>query len=720
MTFLQPWLLLALPLLAIPVIIHLLHLRRHQSTPWAAMQFLLQATKMSQGYNKLRQYLVLLARTLAIAGLVFLVARPLATGVSGWFANDLSDLAVVVLDRSPSMQMQNGDQGISKLQAAKERLLEVLALRGDGPIAVITQGYTEPILLDSAKKLPEDLRLEICDLGANVPALLEMASKYIEQVDAPKATVWIASDMRESDWRSNSPSWGTVRSSFEGKATEVRFQVLEFAPTQPNYAIQIQDCKSQIGVEESYLSLSFRIFSPRASQGGASQKTVDEVAESNVVTTIPVEVQIGQATSVTQVELVNGAAEVKELRIPIENVSGASTGYGALQIPADANVRDNVAYFAYEPSKPRRTVVVSEESRNIEAIRIAASISPDKDLVSESILVDSNGLGEVRWNETSLLVWNQTSPTADEKLLLDAFVESGGQLLLVPPTSVSGDEIFGLRWLGWKDGLANASSNGSTPVVETTSTTIPTSNDSAEVSLGERVTQWRNDTRLLSNTDSGEALPLNEVSLQRVCEMEFEGTVLAKIQSEIPWLVRLDPISDTAKGSVYAMATDTSEASSNLASHGVSLYIMVQRMIEEGISKRGNALLQVVNASPEPNGSVTSASGPDTQMVLGPVNTLSSQFFETAGAFRLKHDAESDPIYFAQNRATNEDETAVASPAALEEAFGGLKWARTDASADASRLAQEIWRWFAILALAFLLLEAVLTVPAKAKVKRAL
>ena len=49
MTFLQPWLLLSLPLVTLPVIIHLINQQRFQSVEWAAMRFLLSARALSRG-----------------------------------------------------------------------------------------------------------------------------------------------------------------------------------------------------------------------------------------------------------------------------------------------------------------------------------------------------------------------------------------------------------------------------------------------------------------------------------------------------------------------------------------------------------------------------------------------------------------------------------------------------------------------------------------------
>jgi hypothetical protein len=71
MSFLQPLLLAGLPLIALPILIHLINQRRYQTIRWAAMMFLLAANRMSRGYAKLRQWLILLALMLAIAGLIF-------------------------------------------------------------------------------------------------------------------------------------------------------------------------------------------------------------------------------------------------------------------------------------------------------------------------------------------------------------------------------------------------------------------------------------------------------------------------------------------------------------------------------------------------------------------------------------------------------------------------------------------------------------------------
>ncbi len=55
MSFLQPSMLWAIPLIALPIIIHLLNQWRYQTKRWGAMMFLLAANRMNRGYARLRQ-----------------------------------------------------------------------------------------------------------------------------------------------------------------------------------------------------------------------------------------------------------------------------------------------------------------------------------------------------------------------------------------------------------------------------------------------------------------------------------------------------------------------------------------------------------------------------------------------------------------------------------------------------------------------------------------
>ena len=103
MTFLQPFVLWGLLLGLLPILIHLFNRLRHRKLPWAAMMFLRMANRKSTKYAKIRQWLVLLFRMLAVMALVFALSRPLA---GGWIKGMMSgkpDVIMIIVDRSASM-----------------------------------------------------------------------------------------------------------------------------------------------------------------------------------------------------------------------------------------------------------------------------------------------------------------------------------------------------------------------------------------------------------------------------------------------------------------------------------------------------------------------------------------------------------------------------------------------------------------------------------------
>ena len=108
MNFLVPALLWGLLAAAIPVIIHLLNRRRFRTVKWAATTFLLKASRESRGKKRLKHILILACRALAIAALIFAVARPLVGSFLGWGSGSV-ETVVLVLDRSPSMEIQGAD-----------------------------------------------------------------------------------------------------------------------------------------------------------------------------------------------------------------------------------------------------------------------------------------------------------------------------------------------------------------------------------------------------------------------------------------------------------------------------------------------------------------------------------------------------------------------------------------------------------------------------------
>src|SRR5512141_212365 len=99
MTFLNPFVLFGLVAAAIPVILHLLNLRKLRTIEFSTLAFLkeLQQTKIRR--LKLRQLLLLIVRTLLVICIIFAFARPALRGtILGGIGSQAHSTVVYILD----------------------------------------------------------------------------------------------------------------------------------------------------------------------------------------------------------------------------------------------------------------------------------------------------------------------------------------------------------------------------------------------------------------------------------------------------------------------------------------------------------------------------------------------------------------------------------------------------------------------------------------------
>src|ERR671929_1201904 len=109
MQFGAPSLLLGLAAAAIPWLVHLIGKRRATPVRFAAMQLLLRSEKRVSARRRLRELLLLLARTAIAAALPLIFARPFTERAADVPAASLeSQSAVVLVDDSASMRRAHG------------------------------------------------------------------------------------------------------------------------------------------------------------------------------------------------------------------------------------------------------------------------------------------------------------------------------------------------------------------------------------------------------------------------------------------------------------------------------------------------------------------------------------------------------------------------------------------------------------------------------------
>lgn len=656
MSFLQPFVLIALPLMALPVLIHLINQQRHRTIPWAAMMFLMSAKRMSKGMARLRHLLILLMRVLAVGALIFAVSRPLSGGWLGSVGLSKPDATLILLDRSASMEMQDLQAGESKRSTALKRLTELLEQGDYGThLILIDSAGGQMQEVDSPKALLNLPATDPSATSANIPAMLETALAYLKANESGRTEIWICSDLKENDWDVHSGRWDAIRGAFAELQGVHHFLLAYTDPPSSNLSVRVENVQRWQRGSNAELILDVMV---RRTDGSGNARQV------------PIEFEVNNVRSVVEVELDTLGASLQAHRIPIDGK--LNSGWGSVSLPGDANPLDNQFFFVFSEPPVRKAVVVSDDAKVGEAFRRALAVPIDNRLKHRVDVIPVNRVAEIDWERTALLVWQAALPSGLVAEQITHFVNSGRVAMFFPPgPGRAGEQLFGSHWGDWH---------------------APGSDQVSKLSW------WRGDADLLAHVESGDALPLNDLRTYRYRTLEGTGTPLARFDDDASLLTRLA----TDRGSVYFCSTLPTAQFSSLERDGIVFYVMLQRALTDGS-------LALATASQRDAGLGVLADREQWTSVAPEEGTAS---LSTRGLHAGVY--QDDTHWVAVNRSQAEDSAKASPVEAVDALFDGLSYRRIDVDVgDTSALASELWRIFLIAMALALILEAVLSLPSK-------
>lgn len=657
MTFLQPILLFALPLAALPIIIHLIHLYRRRQVRWAAMMFLLAAQRMNKGLSRLRQILILAFRVLAVAALILLVARPLAGGWLG-LTGGAPDTIMILLDRSASMEQQNTATGVSKRVAGLRNLTKAIkdAVGGRSRLVLIDSATRKPLPIEKADSLLDVPQIEATDTAADIPGLMQGALDYITTNKTGRTDVWLLSDLQRSDWDTTGGRWEPLRSAFTS-LQGVRFHLLTYPQAAPDdLGVSVDHVTRRETSEKAEILLDLRI---------------TRHVEHPQPVEVPLRFVVNGTATTAKATLKENQLVMQAYAIPIDKT--VKRGWGRVELPADSAPANNTFHFVFDEAPVLRSVIVSDDEAQTGPLSAALSAAADPSNKYQATVLSARRAAEIPWDETALIVWQAPIPKEDEVLAhqLQAHAAAGRSILFLPPETADSTEIFGLHWDQWEDATADKP---------------------------QTVEWWRNDADLLANTRDSAALPLGTLEITRRCGITGDGVPLARVAGQVTLLMRSSQ--EHASG-VYFLGTLPGPGASSLARDGVVMFAMLHRALNEGARGLGKAQQRLTSAN-------ALAGGDQWHPADQREAVLSESLPLRAGVV-----ASGDKL-IALNRPPGEDQSEHLSGAELNELFAGLDFrVLTDTLEDGRSLTNEIWRTFLIGMALALLGEALLCLPSR-------
>jgi hypothetical protein len=667
MTFLNPILLWGVPALLLPVVIHLLNRLRYRSVKWAAVMFLVSATRSSVRHARLRHFLILLFRVLVVFLFILALSRPLIGGWLGISIAGPAETIIILLDRSASMEVVDPRQRVSKRQYALDMFKkEIQETSSSSRLVLVENVLCRPQEIAGVSVLDAMVTTGPTDTAADIPAMLRSALDYMIDNRTGRTEIWMASDFQSSNWRPGSREWQNISAQMASLPQDVRVRLLDLGETYGrNMSVALHDAVQRRSSDARRLSVS-----------------VDITRETLSQDVFPMIVTLDGTRSKVDVALQGQSMRyLKRMEIADEKDPG---GWGKIEVPADENIRDNACYFVYGSHPPLTAAVVSSDTESARYLGLA--IAPAPGLVNtfceQSFPED---WAKLSLGALAMVAWQAELPEKGMARLVD-YINDGGAVVFFPP---SGGAEAG--------GAGNAGTNGFSQLLGFDWGAI----DQSPAEEPFRIIAWEENEGPLAGTSDGRALPAGELAFFRRRGLRFSDGAgdnwhaIAGYQDGKPFLMRRS----IGKGRAY-LCTSLPRDDWSEMKNGRIIVPMLQRMLSVGGRRLSGIDFGTCGDWKPDNEDETwrSMDSPDQKDVRW-----------HAGVYR--HGGR----VIALNRSLREDNPEIVDASELQDLFGEVKvqvLKGLEKQVD-DAVQSEIWHIFICCALACMMVESALLLQEK-------
>lgn len=412
MEFLNPAFLFGMAAASIPVIIHLLNLKKLQKIEFSTLAFLKELQKSKLRRIKIKQWLLLALRVLIILLLVFAFSRPTLKGVAiGGTTSAAKTSVVFIIDNTVSMSAV--DERGSLLNQVKDAALKLTSLLQQGDDAsIVLVSEENPDDISTTFNLEELIKrieqISLTDKRGSLQKAILNAGNILTLSNNFNKEIYILSDFQKN-MLSDVQSFKNIESLFDEKVRlySIIFSGKEFS----NLSIDKIESNSQIFEKDKPVSFSIQI-------SNHSQNDVDNEV---------VSLFLNKERS-TQKSFSIEAGESIEI-----NIESTLRSTGFIEVEAhledDDIIGDNNRYMnIYVPEKIP-VIIFSENKADIKFFELALLASGDNNLnIDEASL---NQISSFDLNKYSSIILFGT-PVESNLQRLKSYVDKGGGILIFP------------------------------------------------------------------------------------------------------------------------------------------------------------------------------------------------------------------------------------------------------------------------------------------------
>lgn len=419
MVFLNPSILLGLLAAAIPILIHILNFRKLQKVEFSTLSFLKELQKSKIKKIKLKQWLLLLLRTLIIIFIILAFARPTLENVNiAGSTSAAKSSTLFILDNSFSMSYV-GDDG-SYFNKGKKIIKDIISKMEEGDDIFILKS-TDSLFSSSNKetalKIIDELKIAL--VTETINSKLKKAIDILNSSNNINKEIFLLSDLQKSTFINEISNDSLITQITDNKIKLYSFDLS--LDKSKNYAV------SNLSLQNSIIELNKPItFSATLSNySDLTNNNINaslfinnkRVAQQNVSLNENSDKIIYFETSINSAGLIEARVEAEE----------------------DNIVQDNFSYLSFIVPEKIKILMLYDDISDLKFIESAvSSISNQIEITKQNIL----GVLNNRIANFDLIFYMGTS--VNKSLEIENYLEQGGKLIFISPKSVNENSLVEL------------------------------------------------------------------------------------------------------------------------------------------------------------------------------------------------------------------------------------------------------------------------------------
>lgn len=333
---------LGLIAVAVPIVIHLINLRRPQKVRFSTLSFLNELRKSTIRKIRVKQYLLMALRALAVLFLALALARPfLPPTLTGTSSSDNPRAIGILMDNSASMS-RVGANGPLIEQAQNVASTIVEGARSDDRFLVSrTNGEQSAINLQGASRALQTIEtVEAGNTGNFITDKFALLYERLQQAPMEQAIIYLITDAQQSQLQ----KFEDLNFDKQADSKPVSFQLVELGNvSQQNLAISDISLASRMLSQGTPVTIQVEV------------ENVGEVAAVNQFVSLEI---ADRMAGQHQVELEAGQSREFSFEIVPDKVGDIA---GKIILEGDEITYDNTRYFVLRVPSSRSVLLLTEQ-----------------------------------------------------------------------------------------------------------------------------------------------------------------------------------------------------------------------------------------------------------------------------------------------------------------------------------------------------------------------